>query len=169
MKSARRPGQNRLNAEAPPKRKRPPEKISAGFRVGQSVALVIGNLTEIGYLAAIDNSSEGLLYRNEVFQPLKKGQRVTGYIKKVRDDGRIDLTLQAPGPEKINEVAQKVLAKLQAQGGFLPLNDTSPPEAIYRMFGASKKTFKKAVGALYKKRLLVLEGGGIKLAAKKGI
>jgi uncharacterized protein len=143
-----------------------PDKHSVVFHEGQSVELVIGDRTEIGYKALINNSREGMLYRNEVFQTLRKGQRITGFIKKVRDDGKIDLCLQKPGHEKVDEVSKKIVDKLKAQGGFISVTDRSAPEIIYGLFGVSKKTFKKAIGSLYKKRLILIESKGIRLIKK---
>jgi hypothetical protein len=149
---------------ASPKSEEIPDEGQAEFQEGQSVELLICDLTDIGYNAIINNSREGLLYRNEVFQTLRKGQHITGFIKKVRDDGKVDLCLQKPGAEKIDDVSGKIIDKLKAQGGFIALDDKTPPEVIYRLFGVSKKTFKKAIGALYRKRLIQIEGSGIRLA-----
>jgi uncharacterized protein len=149
---------------ASPKSGEIPDKRQSEFQEGQSVELLICELTEIGYKAIINNSREGLLYRNEVFQTLRKGQHITGFIKKVRDDGKVDLCLQKPGAEKIDEVSGKIIDKLKAQGGFIALDDKTPPEVIYRLFGVSKKTFKKAIGSLYRKRLIQIERSGIRLA-----
>lgn len=146
-----------------------PDKGQVEFQEGQSVELIISDRTELGYKAIINNSSEGLLYKNEVFQALRKGQHIAGFIKKVRDDGKVDLCLQKPGAEKVDDVSEKIIDKLKAQGGFIALDDKSPPEVIYRLFGASKKTYKKAIGALYKKRLILIERDGIRLAKKDGI
>jgi predicted RNA-binding protein (virulence factor B family) len=143
-----------------------PDKQPVVFQEGQSVELVIGDRTEIGYKALINNSREGMLYRNEVFQTLGKGQHITGFIKKVRDDGKIDLCLQKPGYEKVDEVSKKIVDKLKAQGGFISITDRSAPEIIYGLFGVSKKTFKKAIGSLYKKRLILIESKGIRLIKK---
>jgi predicted RNA-binding protein (virulence factor B family) len=133
------------------------------FQEGQSVELLISSRTEIGYTAVINGSREGLLYKNEVFQSLRKGQRIAGFIKKVRGDGKIDLCLQRPGREKVDEVAGRILDALKDHGGFIPLTDRSAPGIIYGTFGASKKTYKKAIGALYKKRLIHIGSNGIKL------
>lgn len=137
------------------------------FEEGQPVELVIGDRTEIGYIALINGEREGMLYRNEVFQKLRKGQRIAGFIKKVREDGKIDLSLQKPGPEKVHDLSETILERLRLRGGSLSITDQSPPELIYRLFGASKKTFKKAVGGLYKRRLIAIEAKGIKLVEKK--
>jgi predicted RNA-binding protein (virulence factor B family) len=145
------------------------DKEQVEFQEGQSVELLIGDRTEIGYKAIINNSREGLLYKNEVFQTLRKGQRIAGFIKKVRDDGKIDLCLQRPGAEKVDNVAEKILDELKAHGGFIALDDKSPPQVIYRLFGTSKKTYKKAIGALYRKRLILIESDGIRLARKEGV
>lgn len=149
-----------------PKLDKLPDKGQAEFQEGQSVGLMICDRTALGYKAIINNSSEGLLYKNEVFQTLRKGQHIAGFIKKVRDDGKVDLCLQKPGAEKVEDVSEKIIDKLKAQGGFIALDDKSPPEVIYRLFGASKKTYKKAIGALYKKRLILIESDGIRLARK---
>ena len=139
------------------------DKQPIGFQEGQSVELVIGDRTGLGYKAMIDNSQWGMLYENEVFQPLRKGQHIKGFVKKLRDDGKIDLCLQKPGPEKVDEVSEKIIDKLRAAGGFVSVTDKSPPEIIYGLFGVSKKTYKKAIGALYRKRLIIIENEGIKL------
>jgi len=151
---------------ASPKVDKAPDKEQAEFQEGQSVELLIGDRTDIGYRAVINNSREGLLYKTEVFQTLRKGQHIAGFIKKVRDDGKVDLCLQRPGAEKVDDVAEKIIDKLKAQGGSIALDDKSPPEVIYRLFGASKKTFKKAIGSLYKKRRILIESAGIRLANK---
>ena len=140
-----------------------PDGQPIGFQEGQSVELVIGDRTGLGYKAMINNSQWGMLYENEVFQPLRKGQHIKGFVKKLRDDGKIDLCLQKPGPEKVDEVSEKIIDKLRVAGGFVSVTDKSPPEIIYGLFGVSKKTYKKAIGALYKKRLIIIENEGIKL------
>jgi predicted RNA-binding protein (virulence factor B family) len=140
-----------------------PDKQSIGFQEGQSVELVIGDRTDLGYKAMIDNSQWGMLYKNEVFQPLRKWQHIKGFIKKLRDDGKIDLCLQKPGHEKVDEVSERIIAKLKTAGGFVSVSDKSSPEIIYGLFGVSKKTYKKAIGSLYKKRLIIIENEGIKL------
>jgi predicted RNA-binding protein (virulence factor B family) len=159
----------RKRSAASPKLNTYPDKEQVEFREGQSVELLIRERTEIGYKAVINDSREGLLYRNEVFQTLRKGQHIEGFIKKLRDDGKVDLCLQKPGAEKIDDVSVKIIDALKARAGFLALDDKSPPEVIYRLFGTSKKTFKKAIGALYKKRLILLESSGIRLSEKGGM
>lgn len=130
---------------------------------GQGVELLICSQTEIGYKAIINNSRMGVLYKNEVFQPLRKGQQVPGFIKKIRDDGKIDLCLQKPGHEKVDDMTGRIIDLLKASDGFIALTDKSPAGIIYDTFGVSKKTYKKAIGALYKRRLIAIESDGIRL------
>ncbi len=139
----------------------------ADFNVGQKVALLISARTEMGFVAVINGTHKGILYKNEVFQPLKIGQEIDGFIRKVRDDKKIDLRLQKPGYRAIEAQAQEIMDKLKQQGGFIPLTDKSRPKVIADLFGISKKTFKKAIGTLYKKRLITLEKNGIRLLEKK--
>lgn len=130
---------------------------------GQQVELVIDDQTEIGYKVVINDSYWGILYNNEVFQRLHKGQRLPGFIKKLRDDGKIDCCLQQSGYKKVNEAAWKILEILHTHDGFLPITDKSSPEEIYAVLGISKKTYKKAAGALYKQQHITIEKNGIKL------
>ncbi len=119
--------------------------------------------TELGYKAVIDNSHGGILYKNEVFRELRPGDRVKGYVRKIRDDGKIDLRLGKPGPEGVDELAGRILDALRANDGFLEVTDKSPAEFVGRLFGVSKNAFKTAVGRLYKKRLVTLDDFGITL------
>lgn len=133
------------------------------FDPGEQVDLLIYQQTELGYKAIINNEYTGLLYANEVFQPLPVGRRTAGYVKQVRDDYRIDLALHPSGFEKVEGIAEIIFNKLKMSGGFLPLTDKSPAEQIYETFGISKKTYKKAVGDLYKKRMIAMAEDGIRL------
>ena len=137
------------------------------FKPNQKVKLLIATRTEMGFTAVIDGIQEGILYKNEVFQPLNIGQQITGYIKKVRDDGKIDLSLQRPGYKAIDALSRNIIDKLQRQGGFIAVTDKTPPKIIADIFGVSKKRFKKAIGNLYKKRLISLERDGIRLLEKE--
>jgi predicted RNA-binding protein (virulence factor B family) len=139
------------------------EKNKVGLHEGQKVTLLISHRTEMGVVAVINGSHKGILYENEVFQPLKTGQEIDGYIKKVRDDEKIDLCLQKPGYKAIDALCRKIMDKLRQQGGFMAITDKSRPGAIADIFGVSKKAFKKAIGNLYKKRLITLEKNGIRL------
>ncbi|MEI6066289.1 MAG: S1-like domain-containing RNA-binding protein [Methylococcaceae bacterium] len=139
------------------------EDESVDFEVGQKVSLIIADKTELGFKAIVNNSHWGLLYQNELFQPLKRGQKLDGYIKQIREDGKIDLNLNQPGYGKVISLTDNILNKLKANNGTLMLSDKSPPEAIYAAFGVSKKVFKQAIGALYKKQLISIDKNGIKL------
>ena len=136
------------------------------FHAGQEVELLICNQTDIGYKAIINGTHWGVLYSNEVFQPLKSGQRTKGYIKKVREDNKIDLSLHKPGYERVDDITDTILNVLKEQGGFISVTDKSSPETIHKLFGVSKKTYKKAIGAIYRKKLITIESDGIKLISK---
>ena len=136
---------------------------SVEFEDGQKVSLIIAEKTELGFKAIVNNTHWGLLYQNELFQPLRKGQKLDGYIKKIRDDQKIDLSLHHPGYGKVVSLTDNILIKLKENNGVLMLSDKSPPEAIYAAFGVSKKVFKQAIGALYKKKLIILDKNGIRL------
>ncbi|WP_423127611.1 CvfB family protein [Gaoshiqia sp. Z1-71] len=139
------------------------DNVPVDFEVGEEVDLIIAGQTDLGYKAIIDNCHWGVLFKNEVFKPLKTGDKLKGYIKNIRPDEKIDLSLEKAGYEKIDGISNAVLDKLKAAGGYLPYNDKSGPEVISKVFGISKKNFKKAVGALYKQRLINIEEQGIRL------
>jgi len=135
----------------------------AEYSDGEQVSLTIANKTDLGFKAIVNDLHWGLLYDNEIFQPLRAGRKITGYIKKVRDDGRLDLILTRGGKGKVIDFADKFIAFLQDNDGFTPLNDKSNPELIKRTLGVSKKTFKATVGNLLKKGKISIEKNGIKL------
>ncbi len=130
---------------------------------GSTVDLLICDETPLGYKAVVNNAYWGLLYKQEVFQPLQYGQRLEGFVKKVRQDGKIDLCLQKPGYAPVGSLSERILAHLKASGGSSALTDKTPPEEIYRLFAVSKKKFKMAVGLLYKERAIVIEKDRISL------
>jgi len=132
------------------------------FRPQQQVNLIIANTTELGFKAIVNNSHWGVLYENDVFQRLSFGQYKKGFIKKIRDDGKIDLSLQG-GQETRDKYAKIILQYLNKQNGFAPVHDKSDPQLISRLFGMSKKAFKKAIGGLYKQRVITIEKDGIRL------
>jgi len=133
------------------------------YQPDDAVEILIHSQTDIGYKAIVDNKFWGILYENEVFRTLKRGQRLTAYIKKVRPDGKIDLNLDKPGFEKIDDLTDRIIEKLKANNGFIGVTDKSSPETIYGMFAASKKTYKKAIGSLFKQRLIEILEDGIRL------
>ncbi|MDP3913070.1 MAG: S1-like domain-containing RNA-binding protein [Bacteroidota bacterium] len=139
------------------------DNIPVDYDVDEEVDLIIVNESDLGYNAIIDNSHFGIIFKNEVFQPLNPGDKIQGFIKKIRTDGKIDLCLVKSGYEKISEFADRIIAELQKHEGFLPLTDKSSPEEIYKLFKFSKKNFKAAIGTLYKKRIIALEENGIRL------
>jgi predicted RNA-binding protein (virulence factor B family) len=134
------------------------------YQPGQEVEIMIWQRTDLGYKAIVENQYSGLIYQGEIFKSLEPGMKLTAYIRQVREDGKIDLTLQKDGQKKVEDFSEVLLQFIKDQGGHTLLNDKSAAEDIYEAFGVSKKTFKKAVGDLYKKRLIVLEEGGIRLA-----
>lgn len=133
------------------------------YQAGQKVDLFIFAKTELGHKAIINGQHMGVLYANEVFEPLCHGQEVTGYIKNLRKDGKIDLILQPLGNLGAEDIAEKILSLLKKENGYLNLSDKTDPEKIYTLFGVSKKKFKIALGALYKKRLILIDEAGIHL------
>ena len=138
-------------------------KEKAVYESGQEVDILIWQKTDLGFKAIINDEYSGLLYESEIFQPLHTGMRMKAYVKQVREDGKIDLLLQKPGQAKVEDFSATLLDYIREQGGRIALNDKSPAEEIYATFGVSKKTFKKAVGDLYKKHLVVLEEDGIRI------
>lgn len=149
-------GSSRLN-------KRLYDEAPAGLREGDGVDLLIYMQTDMGYKAAINGDCWGLIYQNEIFQTLCPGQRLKGYVKKIREDGRIDLALHKPGYDSVPDLSEKILSYLKSSGGSSPITDKTPPEEIYRLFGVSKKKFKMAVGNLFKQRKLDILKTGISL------
>jgi predicted RNA-binding protein (virulence factor B family) len=133
------------------------------FKVGQQVALMNANKTDLGYQMIINNTHIGLLHQHEAIHRLKHGEKLQGYIQNIRPDRKIDVCLHLKPSEKTAEVTDLILYKLKANAGFLPLHDKSNPEAIQKALGVSKKMFKKAIGALYKKQQISLEKEGIRL------
>lgn len=139
-------------------------KEIATYAPGDEVNILIWQKTDLGFKAIIENQYSGLLYDGEVFQPLRTGDVLKAFVKQVREDGKIDLMLQKPGFEKIDDFARTLLDYIQEHDGRVALTDKSPAEDIYDTFSVSKKTFKKAVGDLYRKRLVVLQEDAIVLA-----
>ncbi len=139
------------------------DRSMPAFEEGQEVELVIFEETELGYKAMVNTTHTGILYRNEVFQPLEKGTKTKGYIRKIRADKKIDLILHKPGYEKVNDLSTEILTQLKQHNGYIPLGDKSSAEDIYKLFGFSKKTYKKGIGSLYKSKLIRIEDHGIRL------
>ncbi len=139
------------------------DKNINGLKVGQQVDLIIHSITKIGIMAVINNQYFGMLYLNETYQDLSIGDSCTGYIMRLREDKKIDLTLKKPGYLSVKGSAQQIVTILKKADGFIPCHDKSSPEEIKKIFSMSKKEFKRAVGGLYKKGILELKKNGINL------
>ena len=136
----------------------------ANYEIGDRVDLIISDKTDLGFKAIINERNWGLLYDNEIFQPLRLGRKIVGYIKNIRSDGRVDLTLTRGGIGKVNDFAPSFLEYLAANNGFSSINDKSSPELIQETFAVSKKTFKSTVGNLLKHGKVEIKPDGIYLA-----
>ncbi len=131
--------------------------------VGEEVDLIVSHITEVGINVIINEKHKGLLYKNEVYDDLRTGDRIVGYIKNIRPDGKIDVSATKLGFDKVEPSSQYILDELKASRGFLRLNDDSHPEDIKTVLKMSKKTFKKAIGTLYKQKLIDIKEDGIYL------
>ncbi len=127
------------------------------------VQMIVYKNTPLGYVVIINGKHIGLLHYNEVFKDLFVGDVIEGFIKKIKDDNKIDVMIGKPGHTRVESEADVILKKLETQNGFLPFHDKSPTEAIYKEFGMSKKTFKMTIGNLYKLKKISLEKEGIRL------
>lgn len=136
------------------------------FQVRQEVNLLVANSTNLGFKTIVDNSHWGVLYQSEVFQRLSFGQTIKGVIKHIRPDGKIDVSLQA-GQQTRDKHAETIVAYLKKHHGFAPLHDKTDPKDIAVAFGISKAAFKKTIGNLYKKGVIVIQKDGIKLLDEK--
>lgn len=131
---------------------------------GEEVALVIMQKTDLGYSVIINHAHKGLIFDNEIFQEIRIGDRLKGYVKKIRDDQKIDISIQPIGFRNFNDTnSELIYKKLEENNGFLAITDKSSPEEIYSQFGISKKAFKKSLGTLYKQRKIDIQPDGIKL------
>ena len=140
------------------------EQTAENFKVGRKAQIMISRRTPMGFQVIIEGTTAGMLYQNEIFKPVKIGQTLNGFIKKVREDGKIDIALQRQGyKENIDKNTRTVLDLLREREGYLPISDKSPPEQIYDLFGMSKKNFKKAVGGLYRTKRIRIEKDGLYL------
>lgn len=133
------------------------------FKAGQEVRAVVYAFTDLGVKVAIGDVYSGLAYKNEIFEELHIGQELGAFIKCVREDGKIDVSLRPREGEEVSRVAEKILKKLRDAGGQLPFNDTTSPEEIKKHFQVSKKVFKKAIGVLFKQRAIRITATGIDL------
>lgn len=134
------------------------------IKQGDEVGLIVLQKTDLGYSVIVNHKHKGLIFSNEIFQDLNIGAPLKGYVKNIREDNKIDISLQAIGYKKFNDAnSELIVRRLIELDGFLPLSDKSSPEEIYAQLGISKKAFKKSIGALYKQKKITIESDGIKL------
>lgn len=143
------------------------DKFSVNFTKGEEVNLLIAESTELGNKVVINDSHWGLIHSADIFQTLNYGKKMRGYIKAIREDGKIDVVLRKVGQDSIRDLAERILIDLNKAGGFLPLHDKSDALEIQRAFSESKKSFKCAIGQLYKQGEITIESDGIRLKNKK--
>ncbi|MDH1261888.1 S1-like domain-containing RNA-binding protein [Pseudomonas sp. GD03944] len=142
------------------------DRAPATYTVGQEVDLLVADATDMGFKAIINGKHWGLIHKNELFKFVRSGMQEKGFIKELRADGKISLSLQPVGQEAASSLSEQILAALREKGGSLPLSDKSSPEAITALFRTSKGNFKKAIGGLYKQGLIVIHDDRIELATK---
>ena len=135
----------------------------AFYSVGDKVDLLIADKTDIGFKAIIDNKHWGVLFESEVFGDMGIGKSCKGFIKQIREDGKLDVGLTKVGYAKVDALAERILQSLKQNQGFLPLHDKSTPEQIAKILKMSKANFKKSIGQLYRKKLINIENNGIRI------
>ncbi|MBR9875252.1 S1-like domain-containing RNA-binding protein [Vibrio sp. J1-1] len=140
------------------------DKTPANYEINQQVDLIIAERSQLGYKAIVNGKHWGMIFPSDVFGKLYIGKQLKGFIKQIREDGKIDLALQKVGVAKMDDLSSKIMEQLEKKGGFLPLNDKSSPEAIFEAFRTSKGTYKKTIGGLFKQGKIVIEKDGIRLA-----
>ena len=140
------------------------EEKGFNFSINQKVELLICGKSDMGYKAVVNHTHLALIFRDDAFKPLKYGQRTHGYIKHIRQDGKLDISLQLPAGVGRDDLTDKILSRLQVAGGRLPITDKTAPEIIYKEFNVSKNTYKKAIGALYKQKKIIIQSDQISLA-----
>ncbi len=138
------------------------QREPSSLEVGDKVDLLVGETTPLGIKVIVENRYEGLLFGNEVFKDLLIGDRIEGYINKIRPDGKLDVSLQKQGLENLEVGAKRIMELLEEGDGFVQLTDKSSPDDIQFMLQMSKKNFKRSLGMLYKKRLIMIEESGIR-------
>jgi predicted RNA-binding protein (virulence factor B family) len=139
------------------------DQVPAKYQAGEEVNLLMGGQTDLGFKAIVNNTHWGVIYKDEVFEFLSIGSKRKGFIKRVRSDGKIDLSLKRPAPEQRDELSAKVLKELEKLDGYLAIGDKSPPDVIYKKFGVSKRIYKQTIGGLFKQGLITIEPKGIRL------
>jgi len=139
------------------------DQTPAPYREGDEVELLLYGKTELGYKAIVNGRHTGLIFANQVFRRLRAGERTRGFVTQVRPDGKLDLSLQAPGRKSVISLESKILKEIETRGGFWPVGDDTPPAEIQAALGASKRAFKQACGALFKQRKIRIDRDGLRL------
>ena len=142
-------------------------KDTDALHIGQQVRILVYRFTKVGTGVVVDDAYLGMVYRNETHELLKIGDRRPGYVRTIREDGKLDIALKKPGHASQNASSRRIMDALRKEGGFIPCHDRSRPEEITRRFAMSKKEFKRAIGGLYKQRLIVISDRGIRLTVEK--
>ncbi|MFC1237470.1 S1 RNA-binding domain-containing protein [Vibrio sp. F74] len=142
------------------------DQTPSSYTLNQQVDIIIAERSELGYKAIINGTHWGMIFPSEVFGKVFIGKRLKGFIKNVREDGKIDLSFQKIGVAKMDDLSEKIIDLLKKKEGYLPLNDKSTPDAIFSVFRTSKGTFKKSIGGLYKKGIITIEQEGIRLVVE---
>ncbi len=135
----------------------------AQYQQGEQVSIIVGPKTDLGFKAIINQQHWGLIFQSDIFQPIRTGQTLTAFIKEMREDGRVTLTLSRTGKDKVNDFTAHFIEYLKQNENFTPINDKSSPSEIQKVFGVSKKAFKQTVGHCLKLKLIAFENNGIKL------
>ncbi|MCB9018167.1 MAG: GntR family transcriptional regulator [Prevotellaceae bacterium] len=133
------------------------------YQMNQEVEVLVVRETEIGYKVIVDNAFWGIIYHSEIFEKVEYGMKTKGYVKCVREDGKIDIALQKQGYKVVDSLCALIMDELSHHNGFLPVNDSSDSQVIYDTFGCSKKSFKKTIGTLYRQQLITIDDDGIRL------
>jgi uncharacterized protein len=141
------------------------DKTEADYKAGEAVKLLVSRITPLGYDAIINHAHSGLIYADDVAEPLGVGQSLDGFVLRMRPDGKVDLTLHQAGYGRIAPLTEKILSALADAGGTLPLHDRSDPAEIQRVLGVSKKAFKQAIGQLFRERKIMIEPKGIRFVS----
>ncbi len=142
-------------------------KTPVDLQPQQEVDIVVADITDLGYKVVVNNQHWGLLFKDQVFKPLRRGYKGKAFVQRVREDGKIDLRLDKPNHQQASDLSSQILQRLQANNGVLALSDKSAPEAIYAAFGVSKKVYKQALGALLKEGKITIEPAEIRLTVSE--
>ncbi len=141
--------------------------VQPKYKYNDEVDLMVTEETEIGYKVIVNNLHWGMIYHNQIFQRLELGDHLKGFVKDIREDDKIDISLTPLGYQRVDGIAKVVLDALKVKNGFLPVHDKSDPDLIYSLFRCSKKAFKQAIGSLYKQHLITIENDGIHLITEE--